>query len=154
MSGTSIFNGTTSCFRLGPLKSGMSWDSESNVIMTRCRLQGGDGKVEMAMWKLESREKLQVGRCWGQGEAAWLEGAGLGRDCQFGGGCRLRGKDDEVEIVRWRWQGGRNHRIMSEEWRHPGSVKIYGKTMSLLIGPDTTFIRKGSVFGNRAGHYI
>ena len=26
--------------------------------------------------------------------------------------------------------------------------------MSLLIGPATTFIRKGSVFANRAGHYI
>ena len=38
--------------------------------------------------------------------------------------------------------------------QNPGSVKIYGKTMSLLIGPDTTFIRKGSVFANRAGHYI
>ena len=24
----------------------------------------------------------------------------------------------------------------------------------MLIGPDTTFIRKGSVFANRAGHYI
>ena len=102
----------------------------------------------------------------GQGEAAWVEEAGgegkaagveeaaPGRGCQVGGGCRLRGKDGEVEIVRWRWQGGRNHRIMCEEWRHPGSVKIYGKTMSLLTGPDTTFIRKGSVFANRAGHYI
>ena len=28
------------------------------------------------------------------------------------------------------------------------------KEVSLLIGPDTTFIRKGSVFANRAGHYI
>ena len=59
-----------------------------------------------------------------------------------------------MEIVRWRWRGGRNNRIMCEEGRHPGSVKIYGKTMSLLIGPETTFIRKGSVFANRAGHYI
>ena len=71
--------------------------------------------------------------------------------------------------MRWRWPGGRNHRIKCEEWRHPGSVKIYGKTMSLvigpdttfirkevslLIGPDTTFIRKGRVFANRAAHYI
>ena len=76
--------------------------------------------------------------------------AGPGRGFQFGGGCRWRGKDGEVEIVRWRWRGGRNHRKMC----HPGSVKIYGKTMSLLIGPDTTFISKGSVFANRAGHYI
>ena len=47
-----------------------------------------------------------------------------------------------------------NCRVMSEQWRHPGSVKIYGKTKSLLIGPDTAFIGKGSVFANRAGHYI
>ena len=51
-------------------------------------------------------------------------------------------------------RGGRNHRIMCEERRHTGSAKIYGKTISLLIGPDTTFITKGSVFANRAGHYI
>ena len=50
--------------------------------------------------------------------------------------------------------GRRNRRVMCEKWRHPGRVKIYGKTMLLLIGPDTTFIRKGSVFANRAGHYI
>ena len=90
----------------------------------------------------------------GEGKAAGVEEAGPGRGCQVGGGCRWRGKDGEVEIVRWRWRGGRNHRIMCEEWRHPGSVKIYGKTMSLLIGPDTTFNKKGSVFANRAGHYI
>ena len=99
--------------------------------MTRCRLQGGDGEVGMARWRLESRE-----RCWGQGEAkgegkaAGVEEAGPGRGCQAGGGCRWRGKDGEVEIVKWRWRGGRNHRKMCEEWRHPGSVKIYGKTMS------------------------
>ena len=29
-----------------------------------------------------------------------------------------------------------------------------GKEMSLLIGPDATFIRKGSDLANRAGHYI
>ena len=59
-----------------------------------------------------------------------------------------------MEIVRWRWRGERNHRIMCEEWHHPGSVKIYGKNMCLLIGQDTTFIKKGSVFATRAGHYI
>ena len=26
--------------------------------------------------------------------------------------------------------------------------------MASLIGPDTTFIRKGSVLANKAGHYI
>ena len=41
---------------------------------------------------------------------------------------------------------------------------MLGREVSLLIGPDTTFIRligpfttfirKGSVFANRAGHYI
>ena len=72
--------------------------------------------------------------------------------------------------MRWSWRDGRNHIIICEEWRHPGSVKIFGKTMSLLIGPDNTiirkvkvylligqdntFIRKGSVLANRAGHYI
>ena len=30
------------------------------------------------------------------------------------------------------------------------SGKIDGKTMSLLIGPDTIFIRMGSVLANRA----
>ena len=97
-----------------------------------------------------------------------MEEAGPGRGCQAGGGCRWRGKDGEEEIVKWRWRGGKNHRKMCEEWRHPGSVKISGKTMSysgrtlhllgrevsLLIGPATTFIRKGSVLANRAGHYI
>ena len=70
----------------------------------------------MARWRLESRE-----RCLGQGKDAWwrrldgrarllgVEEAGPGRGCQVGGDCRWRGKDGEVEIVRWRWQGGRNH---------------------------------------------
>ena len=52
----------------------------------------------------------------GEGKAAGVEEAAPGRGCQVGGGCRLRGKDGEVEIVRWRWRGGRNHRIMCEEW--------------------------------------
>ena len=59
-----------------------------------------------------------------------------------------------MEIVRWRLRGGRNSRVICEQWRHPGRVKIYGKTKSLLIGPETTFIRKGSVFANRVGNYI
>ena len=63
-----------------------------------------------------------------------MEDAGPGRGCKVVGCCRWRGKVAEVEIVRWRGQGGRNHRITCEERRHPGSVKIYGKTMSLLIG--------------------
>ena len=71
----------------------------------------------------------------GEGKAAGLEEAGPGRCCQFGGGCRWQGKDDEVEIVRWRLRGRRNHRIMWE--------------VSLLIGLDATFIRKGSVLANR-----
>ena len=60
MSGTSIFIGTTSCFRLGPLKSGMFGEAETNLKMTRGRLQGGDGKVGMARWKLKSRERLPI----------------------------------------------------------------------------------------------
>ena len=31
---------------------------------------------------------------------------------------------------------------------------ILGREVSLVIGPDTTFIRKGSVPANRAGYYI
>ena len=61
MSGTSIFIGTTSCFRLGFLKSVMFCEVESNVkmtLMTRCRLQSGDGEVGMARCRLESRERL------------------------------------------------------------------------------------------------
>ena len=42
----------------GPLKSGMFCEVESNVKMTRCQLQGGDGMVGMARWRLESRERL------------------------------------------------------------------------------------------------
>ena len=72
-------------------------------------------------------------------------------------------------MVKWRWQGEKNHRKMCEEVRHPGSLKIYEKTMflligrtlhllgrevSLLIGPDNTFIRKEIVLANRAGHYV
>ena len=71
--------------------------------MTRCRLQGGDGEVGMVRWRQEIRD-----RCWRQGEAkgermaAGVEEAGPGRGCQAGGGCRWRGKDAEVEIVKWR----------------------------------------------------
>ena len=97
--------------------------------------------------------------CWveeagGEGKAAGVVEAGPRKGCQVGGGCIWRGSDGAEKIVRWRWRGGRNHRIMCEEWLHPGSVKIYGKTMPLLIEPDTTLIRKESVFTNRAGHYI
>ena len=120
----------------------------------------------MARWRLESRERLPSWKMLGAGEAAWVEEAGgegkaareeeagPGRGCQVGGGCRWQGKYGEVEIVKCRWQGGRNHRIVCEEWCHPGSVKIYGKIMSLLIGRDTTFIRKESVLALRAGLYI
>ena len=113
--------------------------------------------VGMARWRLESRERswtmLGAGRgCLGgggwrgrEGKAAWVEDAGPGRAGQVGEGCRWQGKDGEVEIVRWRWRSGKNHRIMCEEWHHPGSMKIYGKTMSLLIGPDTTFIRSDRI---------
>ena len=48
---------TTSCFRLGAFKSGMFHAVESKVKMARSRLQGGDGKVGMARWRLESRER-------------------------------------------------------------------------------------------------
>ena len=91
-------------------------------MMTRCRLQGGDGEVEMARWEWRGGDwragrLCQVGRCWGEGEAAWVEKAGgegkaagveeagPGRGCKVGGGFRWRSKDGEVEIVRWRWRG-------------------------------------------------
>ena len=60
MSGTSIFITTTFCFRLGHLKSGIFFEVDSNVKMTRCRLQGGNGEVETGE----------------QGEAAKLEDSG------------------------------------------------------------------------------
>ena len=75
-------SGTTSCFRLGPLKSGTFCEVKRNVKMTRCRLQGGAGNVGMARWRLKSRD-----RCWGQGEAkgegkaAGLEEPGPMRGC-------------------------------------------------------------------------
>ena len=68
----------------------------------------------MARWGLESRERLPSWKMLGAGEAAWVEEAGgegmaaeveeagPGRGCQVRGGCRWRGKDGEVEIVRWR----------------------------------------------------
>ena len=59
---------------------------------------------------------------------------------------RLSSGDSEVEMARWK----KSHNKVC----HPGSVKNYGKTWFLLIGPDTTFIRKGSVFANRELHYI
>ena len=77
MSGTSIFIGITSCFRLGPLKSGMLCEVESNAKMTKCRLQSGDGEVGMARWRLKSRERLP----------SW-EMLGAGRGCLGGGGWR------------------------------------------------------------------
>ena len=149
----SIFIGTNSCFRLGSLKSGMFSEVESNVKMTWCRLQDGDGEVENG----EQGEDTKLEDARGQREAAWLEEAGgegkaagvdearPGRGCQVGGGCRWQGKDGKVEIVRWRWRSGRNHRLMLEEWRHPGSVKVYGETMSLVILLARTF-------SNRVGH--
>ena len=58
-----IFTSTTSCFRLGALKSGMFSEVESEVKMTRCRLQGEDGEVKsrerLPDWRmLEGRERL------------------------------------------------------------------------------------------------
>ena len=75
-----------------------------------------------------------------EGKADEVEEAVPGRLCQVGGGCRWPGKYGEVEILRWRWRGGRNPRIMWE--------------VSVLIWLDTSFIRKESVLANRAGHYI
>ena len=34
------------------------------------------------------------------------------------------------------------------------TVHLTGRKVSLLIGPDTTFLRKGSVFANRAVYFI
>ena len=59
---------------------------------------------------------------------------------------RLLSGDSEVEMARWK----KSHNKVC----HPGSVKKYRKTRFLLIGPDTTFIMKGSVFAYRALHYI
>ena len=52
-----------------------------------------------------------------------------------------------------------NSDIIKEECVKSGviqeeSVKIDGKTMSLLIGPNTIYIRMGSVLANRARYYI
>ena len=92
--------------------------------MARWEWQGGN---------LRTGRGYQAGRCWGQGEAAWMEEAGFegnaagvgeagpGRGCQVGGGCRWRGGDGEVK---------------------ENTEKGFGKTKFLLIGPDTTFIRK------------
>ena len=60
MSGTSIVIDTIACFRLGPLKSWMFCKVESNVKMNWCRLQGGEDKVGMARWRLESRERPKL----------------------------------------------------------------------------------------------
>ena len=133
--------------------------------MTRCRLEGGNGEVGMARWRLENRKRLPSWKMLGGRErlAAWVEeGEGEGKAAGDGWRRLVQGEavklkeavDGKVKMVRWRWQGGRNHRILCEEWRHPGCVKIYGKTMFLLIGPDTPFIWKGSVFPNKIGHYI
>ena len=85
----------------------------------------------MGKLRLESRERLEDAR--GQGEAAWVEEAGVegkaagvekagpGRCCQVGG---WPGKDGEVELVRWRWQGVRNHRIMWEAQNECPSLPI------------------------------
>ena len=34
------------------------------------------------------------------------------------------------------------------------TLHLLGREVFLLIGSDTTFIRKGSVFANMAGHYF
>ena len=87
-------SGTTSCFRLGPLKSGIFCKVESNVKMTRCRLQGGDDEVGMARWRLESRERPKLEDAGGrerlEGRARLLGWSRLvqGRGCQGGGRCR------------------------------------------------------------------
>ena len=109
MSGTSIFIGTTSCFRLGPLKSGMFCKVESNVKMTRCRLQGGDDEVGMARWRLESRERPKLEDAGGRERLlGWrrLEGRarllGWSRLVQ-GEAVKLEeAVDGEVKMVRWR----------------------------------------------------
>ena len=41
----------------------------------------------------------------GEGKAAGVEEAGLEKGCQVEGGCRWIGKDWQVEIASWRWQG-------------------------------------------------
>ena len=88
MSGTSIFIGTTSCFRLGPLKSGMFNEVESNVKMKRCKLQGGDGKVGMARWRLESMERLPNWKMLGAGRGCFGGGGWRGgQGCWGGGSC-------------------------------------------------------------------
>ena len=92
-----------------------------------------------------------------QGEAAKLEDAG-GRERLLG----WRRLDWRAMLLGWR-------RLVQEEAFKleeavDGEVelvglkktqnKVYGKTKSLLIGPDTTFIRNGSAFANRDKHYI
>ena len=106
MSGTSIFIGTTSCFRLGPLKSGIFGEVESNVKMTRCRLQSGDGMVGMARWRLESRERLPSWKMLGAergclGGGGWKGGDGKAAEVVQGEAVKLeKAVDGEVKMVR------------------------------------------------------
>ena len=92
-------SGTISCFRLGPLKSGMYCKVKSNVKMTRCRLQGGDGEVGTGEQGelLGQGEAALVDEAKGEGKAAGAEEAGPGRSFHVGRGCRWQIKDGEVE---------------------------------------------------------
>ena len=84
------------------------------MMMTRCRLQGGDGEVEMARWEWQGGDwragrGCQVGRCWGQERLlGWrrLEGRArlLGwRRLVQGEAVKLEeAVDGEVKMVRWR----------------------------------------------------
>ena len=85
--------------------------------MMMWKLRGVNGNVRIARWRLESRESLpswkilgagrscQAGKCWEQGEAAWLEeaeGEGKAAGLVKGDAVKLEDAvDDEVKIVRW-----------------------------------------------------
>ena len=119
---SSIFIGTTSCFRQRPLRSRMFGEVESNLKITRSRLQGGDDEVGMARWKLESGERLISWKMLGGREmlCGWrrLEGRArlLGwrrlewRARLLGLSSLVQGDavkleeavDDEVKMLRWR----------------------------------------------------
>ena len=119
--------GLSKHFLSPPISSGASY-------LTLGKVSGGAPPIlwnfpNGTMWGGDCRagRSCKAGRCWGQGEAALVEEDE-----------REEAVDDEVKMVRWR------------EW----GEKIYGKTVALLIGPDTILIRKRIVFANRGGNYI
>ena len=88
----------------------MFGEVESNAMITRRRLQGGDGEVGMARWILESRERLPGWKMLG-GRERLLGWWRLEWRARLLGWKRLvqgdavkleEAVDGEVKMVRWR----------------------------------------------------